>query len=320
MLYLSRDDISQLVVFEEMIATIENAMEIYNKKQFIQPDRIGINTAESETYLYMPCFTEKIKGTKILTLSIENYKYNLPAIQGVMLLNDPRTGQINCMLDGASITGYRTGAVGSTGIKYTSKESDKNLGIIGSGVQAYYQALYAVSVRDLENIYVFDVLADKCKSFAKTIQERLPKIKVQPAVSAEELVKKSDIIVTVTPSKSPVIPDSAELLNGKHFVGIGSYKPTMQEYPKSIFQLLDKIYIDVDFALEESGDLIIPCEEGWFNKENIETLYPAIKENSIDRSKTTFYKSVGMALFDILVADNIYRKALERNMGQTIRL
>ena len=320
MLYLSREDIGKLIVFEDMIAVIERAMGIYNKKQFMQPDRIGFNVTESETYLYMPCFTEKIKGTKVLTLSTDNYKYNLPTIQGVMLLNDPKTGQINCMLDGASVTGYRTGAVGAAGVKYTSKESDKNLGIIGTGVQAYYQALYASSVRELENIYVFDILAEKCRAFAKTIQERLPKIRVQPAESAEELVKKSEVIVTVTPSASPVIPDSAELLEGKHFVGIGSYKPSMQEYPRSIFRLLNKIYIDVDFAMEESGDLIIPCEKGWFSKDNIQTLYQAIKDGSIDRNKTTFFKSVGMALFDILVADNIYRKALERNMGQTIRL
>jgi len=237
-----------------------------------------------------------------------------------MLLNDPVTGQIKCILDGASITGYRTGAVGATGIKYTSKENCKNLGIIGAGVQAYYQALFSASVRELENIYVFDILTDKCRDFAKTIQERLPKIKVQTAANAEELVKKSEIIITATPAASPVIPDSAKLLEGKHFIGIGSYKPAMQEFPKSIFQLLDKIYIDVDFAMEESGDLITPCEKGWFKKENIQTLYPAIQDKSINRNKTTFYKSVGMALFDILVADNIYQKAIEQKTGQTIKL
>ena len=320
MLYLSKEDISQLVVFEEIIAVIERAMEIYSRKEFTQPDRITINASETETYLYMPCFTKEVKGTKVITLSQENHKYNLPMLQGVMLLNDPKTDQICCILDGASITGYRTGAVGATGIKYTSKESCKNLGIIGSGVQAWYQALYAATVRELENIYVFDVIADKCRNFAKTLQERLPKIKVQSAASAEELIKKSDIIVTATPATSPVMPDSADLLSGRHFVGIGSYKPIMNEYPKSIYQLLDKIYIDVDFVLEESGDLIIPCEKGWFKKENIQTLYPAIRDNSINRDKTTFYKSVGMALFDILVANNLYQKALERKMGQTIKL
>ncbi|HQE66841.1 MAG TPA: ornithine cyclodeaminase family protein, partial [Bacillota bacterium] len=72
MLYLNKQDISSLVDFNEMIETVEHAMEIYDKKQFIQPDRIKVNVTNTETYLYMPCFTDQIKGTKILTLSQEN--------------------------------------------------------------------------------------------------------------------------------------------------------------------------------------------------------------------------------------------------------
>ena len=87
-----------------------------------------------------------------------------------------------------------------------------------------------------------------------------------------------------------MLPDDAELLEGKHFIGIGSYKPNMREYPESIYKLLEKIYIDVDFAKEESGDLATPCEKGWFKEENIQTLYSAVKANSIDRSRTTFCK------------------------------
>ena len=120
MLYLNKQDISSLVAFNEMIEAVEHAMEIYDKKQVIQPDRIKGNVNNTETYLYMPCFTDRIKGTKILTLSQENSKYNLPTIQGVMLLNNPKTGTIDCFLYCASITAYRTGAVGAAGIKYTS--------------------------------------------------------------------------------------------------------------------------------------------------------------------------------------------------------
>lgn len=320
MLYLNKQDISSLIVYDEVIKIIEKAMEIYKNKDFTMPDRITVNTSDTETYLYMPCFTKNVKGTKLLTLNSDNYKINKPMLQGVMLLNDSKSGEINCILDGASVTAYRTGAVGATGIKYTSKESCKDLGIIGTGVQGLYQALYASSVRDLENIYVYDIDKSKCADFAKNLQNHLPKINIQPAESAKELVEKSEIVVTVTPSLNPVMPDDESLLKGKHFVGIGSYKPNMREYPESIFKLVDKVYIDVDFAMEESGDLITPCEKGWLKEENVETLYAAIKNNNVDRNKTTFYKSVGMALFDILVADYIYQKAIEKNIGQNIQL
>lgn len=320
MLYLNKQDISSLIVYDEVIQIIEKAMEIYENKDFIMPDRITVNTNDTETYLYMPCFTKDVKGTKILTLNGENYKLNKPMLQGVMLLNNPVSGEIDCILDGASVTAYRTGAVGSTGIKYTSKESCKTLGVIGTGVQGYYQSLYAASVRPIENIYVYDLDKNKCAEFAKNLQKQLPNVIVKPAEDTKELVEKSEIIVTVTPSSKPVLPDDENLLKGKHFVGIGSYKPNMREYPESIYKLLDKVYIDVDFAMEESGDLITPCEKGWLKEENVETLFSAIKNNSIDKNKTTFYKSVGMALFDVLVADYIYKKAIEKGIGQNIQL
>lgn len=320
MLYLNKQDISSLIVYDEVIKIIEKAMEIYEGKAFTMPDRITVNVSDTETYLYMPCFTESVKGTKVLTLNSENYKLKKPMLQGIMLLNDAQSGEIKCILDGASVTAYRTGAVGSTGIKYTSKESCKNLGIVGTGVQGLYQALYAASVRPLENIYVYDLDKKKCAEFANNLQSYLPKIKIQPTEDTEELVKKSEIIVTVTPSSNPVIPDDESLLKGKHFVGIGSYKPNMREYPESIYKLIDKVYIDVDFAAEESGDLITPLEKGWLKEENIETLYSGIINNNIDKSKTTLYKSVGMALFDILVAEYIYKKAVEKNIGQKLQL
>lgn len=318
MLYLNKNDVESVVDFQELIATIEEAMNIYDRQQFMQPDRITVNVTDSETYLYMPCFTGETKGTKILTLSQENYKHNLPTIQGVMLLNEPQTGAIDCIIDGASITAYRTGAVGATGIKYTTRENCRNLGIVGTGVQAFYQAQYAAAVRNIERIYIYDVITEKVADFAERLREKLPGIDIIPAVSAEELVKNAEIIVTVTPSQTPVLPDNSELLVGKHFIGIGSYKPNMREYPQAVFSLLDKVYIDVDFAMEESGDLITPCKNGWFKEENIKTLFSGIKSNSIDRSGTTFYKSVGMALFDILVAKKIYLRAIEKGIGQKI--
>jgi ornithine cyclodeaminase len=286
----------------------------------MQPNRITVNVNEAETYLYMPCFTNDTKGTKILTLSEENYKCGLPMIQGIMILNNPRSGEIECIIDGASVTAYRTGAVGGVGVKYTSPEDCVNLGIVGTGVQAFYQAMYASFVRNIERICVYDVIEKKCEEFAQMLSEKLPGRKIVPAKSPEELVEKSEIVITVTPSLKPVLPEDKTSLKGKHFVGIGSYKPAIREYPETVYSFVDKIYIDVDFAIEESGDLSVPLEKGWFKKENIQTLYSAIKAGGIDHGKTTFYKSVGMALFDIMVARNIYEKAKGKGIGQSLRV
>lgn len=319
MLYLNKEDIGALVDFGEMTETIWKAMEIYDRKDFRQPDRIHADLSDGETYLYMPAFTEEVKGTKILTLSLGNPKVGKPVIQGVMLLNDPVTGDVVCILDGASVTGYRTGAVGATGLMHTSPEDCSTLGIVGTGVQAFYQGLYAPSVRPIDHIRVFDIDGAKAAAFAKRLGDQLPGVRVEAAASPEDLVRNSQAVITATPSSAPVIPDDAGLLKDRHFVGIGSYKPHMREYPDSLFRLIDRAYVDVDFALEESGDLITPINEGLLEEKNVKTLYQAVREGIVDRTGTTFFKTVGMALFDILVADRLYKKALESGAGQVIR-
>jgi len=314
MLYLSSNDIEKVINHEEVVEIIESAMLLYETGNFMQPDRITVNRKDKETYLYMPCFTDEVKGTKILTLYAENAQKGIPTIQGVMLLNDVQTGKINCIMEGSTLTAYRTGAVGSCGIKHTTPENVTTLGIVGTGIQGYYQCMYACKIRNIKQITVFDIFKDKAEEFKKRLDDALPNVSIRVADSTEELLNNSEVIVTVTTSPKPVLPNDADLLRGKHFIGIGSYKPTMQEYPQALFEIVDDIFIDVEFAKEETGDLINPLREGWIKENQIHTLGKYLdKEINVDG--TTFYKSVGMALFDITVADYIYNKAKKLGIG-----
>lgn len=314
MLYLSEEDIKKAIEYEEVIEVVENAMYVYETGDFVMPDRITVNRG-NETYLYMPCFTDNVKGTKVLTLYGDNAKKGVPTLQGVMLLNNVETGKIECIMEGATLTAYRTGAVGATGIKHTTPMDVESIGIIGTGVQGFYQSLYACSIRNIKTINIFNKTPEKAITFKNDLEAAIQNVKINICDNTNELVKNSDIIITTTTSQDPVIPDDKELLKGKHFIGIGSYKPTMQEYPQSLFEILDEMYIDVDFAKEETGDLINPLHEGWIKEEQVHTLGTAIKKGNIKTDGTTFYKSVGMALFDTSVAAYILEKAKEKGIG-----
>ncbi|RKD27148.1 ornithine cyclodeaminase [Caminicella sporogenes DSM 14501] len=318
MLYLSKKDIFNLVSFDELIDSIELAFRIYEQKSFQMPDRIHLHYREN-TFLYMPCFTEDIIGTKVLTVFPKNTDKNVPVIQGLMLLNDVETGKPIALIDGASLTAFRTGAVGGVGIKHTAKEDCQSVGLVGAGVQGFYQLLFAAKVRDIKKIYIYDIFEDKLISFKEKLLEKLTDVEINIVNNTRELVEKSEIIITTTTSEKPVLPDDEKLLKGKHFIGIGSYKPNMREFPEALFKLLDEVYIDTDFAAEESGDLVIPLEKNWIKREQIKTFGKLLKDNDI-KSDTTLFKSVGMALFDLVVANVIYSKAAEKGVGQKIIL
>ncbi|HSL93016.1 MAG TPA: ornithine cyclodeaminase family protein, partial [Bacillota bacterium] len=121
-----------------------------------------------------------------------------------------------------------------------------------------------------------------------------------------------------TPSTVPVLPDDEALLRGKHFVAIGSYKYEMRELPQALFRVLDRVYVDTELALEESGDLIVPMENGWLRRDDIIPFGKMIDElRTASRSHvaTTLFKSVGMGLFDLLVAEEIYNAARKKGVG-----
>jgi len=319
MLYLNSKDIEEIVENIDLIEIVEKGFKMYGEKSYQMPDRIHLDKGE-DTVLYMPCITKDIIGTKILSLFPQNKDKNLPVISGIMLLNDIDTGLPKAILNGSSITAFRTGALGSTGIKYTTKKDSKSIGLIGAGVQGFHQLLFAAKVRNIKNMYIFDKNKDKVDEFKVKLKKKLPNISIKVEDNIEKLVRNSDIIITATPSESPVIPNDKELLKGKHIIAIGSYKYKMREIPDALYDLLDEVYVDTELAVEESGDIIQPLEKGLINKNQIKTLSEIMSREADITGKTTLFKCVGMALLDVVVAEGIFSKALELKKGTKIPL
>lgn len=320
MLVLNERDINSTVILTELIDAVEDTLRFYESGDFFMPVRFHLDY-QGATLLLMPCFTRKIYGTKLVSLFPENPAKGKPMINANMLLNDGDTGETIAMLDGRVLTALRTGAVGGAGVRCFSKKEQHGLGIVGAGVQGFQQARFAASCGSIGSIRVFDAIKDNADSFVSRLRRELPDMEISAAESIEELLEKSETVITATTSKQPVLPDNEELLKGKSYIGIGSYKPEMREYPDALFNLIDHIYVDTTHALEESGDIIDPIKNGWIKKENVKTLGGLLvsgeKPAENDR-RTTLYKSVGMALFDVMISQLIYHKALKEGLGQEV--
>jgi len=156
---------------------------------------------------------------------------------------------------------------------------------------------------------------------SRVIQTEYPDLNINQCETIEELLADSDVVITATNSTKPVLPDNPEMIKGKCYVGIGSYKPEMREIPDAVFSEVDKIYVDTRFGLKESGDLIDPVKKGLVKEEDVIPLGKIIGgefERNINKEKTVFFKSVGMALFDLITAKVIYEKAREKGLGHEI--
>ena len=117
MIILSKEDIEKLVDPDKMMDQIEEAYKIFGTGEYYMPPRPSVEH-DNKTLMYMPCYTKEIIGTKMLTIFPDNAKLGLPSIDGIILLNNAVTGAPEAVMDGQSVTAWRTGAVGGVGIRH----------------------------------------------------------------------------------------------------------------------------------------------------------------------------------------------------------
>jgi len=258
------------------------------------------------TLLLMPCFGEEYFSTKLVSVFPKNHLKKEPVIYGSVVLNDGQTGKPLAVLDGSKLTAMRTAAVGAVGIKYLAPEDASRLGIIGLGIQGFHQALFACQQRSIRQLRINDHSKEIMARFAKDFNAYFPKIEVIQCLSSIDLCEASDIIITATGSHHPVVPGKGEWWKGKTMVGIGSYKPDMKEYPPEIFQDVKQIFVDTLHANAESGDLMDPLRQGLIEEKDVIPIANLILNKAVITGDTHFFKSVGMAAFDLYGAKLVY--------------
>ena len=299
------DAIGKAAPIDKWVAAMEQAFIDTAQGVVEVPPRVHLDRGPN-TLLLMPCLGSTYFSTKLVSVFPKNLQKKEPMIYGLVLLNDGQTGRPLAVLDGSKLTAMRTAAVGAVGIKYLAPQEASNLGVVGLGIQGFHQALFACQQRNIRTLRIIDNSGEVMSRFSERFKAFYPEINVVPCNSAEELCNASEIVITATGSHQPVVPDHGGWWKGKTVVGIGSYKPDMREFPDSFFADLEQVFVDTPVALEETGDLLEPLNKGLISEASIFPLWDLIQEKVILSGETRFFKSVGMAAFDLYAAKLVY--------------
>src|SRR5690625_1145005 len=135
MLFLNESHIRQAMSMRDVIDAIDRAYKIYMKKQFHMPTCLHVTENDNTSLLWPLCFINEAIATKLFTVFPNNRQHQLPTIYGLVILNDQKTGEIKAILDGAFLTGYRTGAVGGSAIRHLARDDVDSIAVVGTGVQ-----------------------------------------------------------------------------------------------------------------------------------------------------------------------------------------
>jgi alanine dehydrogenase len=323
-LLLDRNTVASLLSMPECIEAVEKAFAELAAGTAVLPLRNAIRSPGGIS-LYMPAFLggANALSCKVVAVFHENpEKHGLPATTGTVLLQDPETGRVCCIMDGEYLTAVRTGAASGVATRHLARPDPGQVaGIFGAGVQARMQLRAIREVRKLARACVYDPSREAARRFCAEMSAQLD-LEVAPAATASEAAK-ADILCTATSSPVPVF-DGREVRAGAHVNGIGSHTPEARELDGELIRRAKLVGDSREACFRESGDVIIPLREGLIAESHfyaeLGEIVSGSKPGRTSEREITVFKSNGLAIQDAAAASLVYRKALEAGAGVNFEL
>ncbi|MDD4160505.1 MAG: ornithine cyclodeaminase family protein [Synergistaceae bacterium] len=326
MLVINAEEIRKIFTMEDAINSNEEAFVIQSSSRAEVPVRINFDVKKNGITSYMPALIKDfpVAGIKIVSTYPENAAKGLPAVMATTFLSDPETGAVNAMLDGTELTRMRTGAVSGLATKLLANKKAETAALFGTGGQAMSQLEALLTVRKISEVRVYDSSHERIKSFIERAAELADKFnaKLIAADSSDAAIDEADVITTVTTSAEPVF-DGKRIKKGSHINAVGVFMPHKRELDEYTVTHADKIFIDnTEAIMSEAGEFLIPMSEGKFQKESIDgelgDLILGRVTGRTDNEQVTLMKTVGFATLDIVIAFNVYKKAVAAGIGKLI--
>ena len=311
---ISDADVKRMVTMKTAVGLMKEAFSSFSRGGCYLPQRyVSSFPGISIDIFFKPVYCSELGQIcmKVLTQKNAHFERNRPTILGIVLLFDSETRGILALIDGTYLTALRTGAASGIATRYLAQEGAETVAIFGCGAQGRTQLEAMCAVRPVKRAMVFDLDPIACEQLKA---ELCPKLGIKIDIETDtKVLKEADIICTATNSESPLFSKD-DIKQGVHINAIGSYKPHMQEIDPAILKS-SKIFVDSSGAvLAESGDLIKPVAEGILSVQSIHAeignLIDGKATGRQSAEETTVFKSVGLAVQDLYVANEVYKMSL----------
>jgi ornithine cyclodeaminase/alanine dehydrogenase-like protein (mu-crystallin family) len=306
-LLLTESDVRALLTMPDLIAAMETALAEFSAGSVVQPVRTVLEVGANKSYFgLMPSYVPSTPalGAKLVTVYESNTAQGLPTHLATIVMLDPQTGALTAIVDGRYITEARTAAVSAVSVKKLAKQDASILAILGSGVQARSHVEALSHVRKFREVRAWSPTKKNLDAFASETG-------ATAAASAEAAVRGADVIVIAASSHTPILFNDW-VGAGAHVVSVGATRPAHQEMEPALVARA-RLFVDSRVAaLKESGD-VIPFGDAHIVAELGE---PSASRNSPD--EVTIFKSLGLAVEDVVAAHLALTRAKESGKGLTI--
>ena len=323
MLVLGRKELERLLTPAAVIRAVESAFARYARGEATVPSRLALTAEEGGLLLVMPSsLAAAALGAKLVSVYGKNRERGLPTIFATYVLMEPGTGRPLALLEGAFLTGIRTGATSALAARYLARPDSRVIACFGSGVQAAFQLRCLASVLAVERVLVVGRSRDKAERFCEAMARQLG-VPVSIAATPGDAVSQADLVTCATTSSTPVFAGK-DLKPGTHVDAVRSFRPETREVDTETVTRARVIVDTYAGAWEEAGDVLIPLKEGAISRSSVHAelaeLVIGEKSGRQGRDEITLFKSVGFALEDVATARLAYDEASAAGAGVAVDL
>lgn len=307
----------------DAVACVENAFHALATKAVAMPPILRLDIPEHRGEVDVKtAYVPGIDGfaIKISPGFFDNPKLGLPSLNGMMVLLSARTGLVEALLlDNGYLTDVRTAAAGAVAAKHLSREDSSVAAVFGAGVQAALQLEALTLVRPIREARIWARDGAKAEALAARLREKLG-ITVRSETDGREAVTGADVIVTTTPSETPVLK-ADWLAAGQHVTCMGSDSEHKNEIEPALVARAETYVADSLKQTRRLGELHHAIKAGLVSTDagfaELGEVIAGLKAGRVSPDAITVADLTGTGVQDTAIATLARDRARVANAGTT---
>ena len=321
---LSRQDVQDILTWDDAIRLQGEAFALLSGGQIAMPVKTLLETERPKAHmLFMPALISGCKGfgVKYVGDFHENLERGLPHLVSAVLLMDGETGRPVALLEGAYLTDVRTGASAGLAAQLLARDDARVVAVFGAGATARPSLEAVCHVRAIEKVLVVGRTEARAHRFVEEMRARGGRIPrdVEFTHDRRRAVREVDIIIAATNSPEPVF-DGRDLRPGTHISSVGNV--TGRELDSETIRRARVLLDSREGCLQQARDIYLPVQEGVVPRAHLQDELGHVvlgqRPGRQNREEITLFKSLGIAIQDLVTGLHVLREAERRGRGTLV--
>jgi len=319
-LYLTQDEVINMgLTQEDILKLTEKALVSHGKKEYEMPAKIGVHPLTEVFYHAMPAYVPSVNACGMKWIECYPYnpqRFNLPQTTGLLILNDISSGVPMAIMDSAWITAMRTPAVTVLATAQLHPDAE-TFGMFGCGIQGIEHVNFVThTMKKLKKIFVNDISEEAMDNLISICQPKLdvPIVKSTP----EEMAKSCEVLssATIILKESLAVVKDEWISKGQTILPCDLntfWDPvTQRRADKYIVDSAEEHELFAGMGYFPEGLPKVYCQTG--------EVLAGVTKGRENKDELIVCSNIGMSVCDVVVAREIFNRALENGVGRKLPL